>query len=186
MWTAGESARTGIFRSGSILLQPGVAVPVKAGVAEGDFGNAGALEQEPVFMLIGHADAAMHLDGLVGDQVKGRVAARLGMLEQINRLGWEERSHLAEILRKGESLRTVRKTRRHTEKCFHHSLDWARKQQAKSWELRTSTSFARLWQSQGKRKEAYDLLAPVYDWFAKGFGTKDLKEAKALLDELES
>ena len=51
-------------------------------------------------MLFGHADAAVHLDGLVGVQVKSRVAARLGLLEQINRLGWEERSHLAEILRK--------------------------------------------------------------------------------------
>ena len=115
MWTAGGSASAGFFRSGSILLQPGVAVPVKAGVAEGDFGNAGALEEEPVFMLIGHADAAMHLDGLVGDQVKDRVGVRLGLLDQINRLGWEERSHLAEILRQGASLRTVRKTRRHRE-----------------------------------------------------------------------
>ena len=64
------------------------------------------------------------------------------------------------------------------------SLDWARRQQAKSWELRTSTSLARLWQSQGKRQEAYALLAPVYDWFTEGFDTKDLQDAKALLDEL--
>ena len=71
-----------------------------------------------------------------------------------------------------------------TEKYFLASLDWAREQQAKSWELRTSTSLARLWQRQGKRQEAYELLAPVYDWFAEGFDTKDLKEAKALLDEL--
>ena len=52
--------------------------------------------------------------------------------------------------------------------------------------IRTSTSFARLWQSQGKRKEAFDLLAPVDDWFSEGLGTKDLAEAKALLGELES
>jgi len=64
------------------------------------------------------------------------------------------------------------------------SLDWAGEQQAKSWELRTSTSLARLWQQQGKRKEAHDLLAPVYSWFTEGFDTKDLKEAKALLEEL--
>ena len=50
--------------------------------------------------------------------------------------------------------------------------------------LRTSTSLARLWQSQGKRRDAYDLLAPVYDWFTEGFDTKDLLEAKALLAEL--
>jgi hypothetical protein len=60
---------------------------------------------------------------------------------------------------------------------FQASLDWARQQQAKSWELRTSTSLAQLWQSQGKRKEALDLLAPVYDWFTEGFDTKDMKES---------
>jgi predicted ATPase len=70
------------------------------------------------------------------------------------------------------------------EQSYLASLDWARQQQAKSWELRTSTSLARLWQSQGKRNEANDLLAPVYDWFTEGFDTKDLKEAKVLLDEL--
>jgi predicted ATPase len=52
------------------------------------------------------------------------------------------------------------------------------------WELRTSTSLARLWQSQGKRHEAYELLAPVYGWFTEGFDTRDLQDAKALLDEL--
>jgi predicted ATPase len=70
------------------------------------------------------------------------------------------------------------------EQNYRASLDWASQQQAKSWELRTSTSLARLWQSQGKRKEAHDLLAPIYGWFTEGFDTKDLKEAKALLDEL--
>jgi predicted ATPase len=54
----------------------------------------------------------------------------------------------------------------------------------KSWELRTSISLAHLWQSQGKRQDAYKLLAPVYDWFTEGFDTKDLQEAKALLAEL--
>ena len=63
-------------------------------------------------------------------------------------------------------------------------MRWARKQQAKSWELRTATSLARLWQTQGKEKEAYDLLAPIYGWFEEGFDTKDLIEAKALLAEL--
>ena len=60
----------------------------------------------------------------------------------------------------------------------------AREQQAKSWELRTSTSLAKLWQSQGKRKEALELLKPVYNWFTEGFDTMDLKEAKSLLLEL--
>ena len=55
---------------------------------------------------------------------------------------------------------------------------------AKSWELRAAMSMARLWRDQGKRDEARDLLAPVYGWFTEGFDTFDLKEAKALLDEV--
>jgi predicted ATPase len=70
------------------------------------------------------------------------------------------------------------------EAYFERALAVARKQHAKSWELRTAMSMARLWRDQGKRAEARDLLAPVYGWFTEGFDTLDLKEAKALLDEL--
>jgi predicted ATPase len=70
------------------------------------------------------------------------------------------------------------------ETCFQHALEIARTQQAKSFELRAATSLARLWQQQGKRQEAHDLLAPVYNWFTEGFDTADLKDAKAVLDEL--
>jgi len=70
------------------------------------------------------------------------------------------------------------------ERCFHHAIDIARNRQAKSFELRTATSLARLWQQQGKRQEAHDLLAPVYHWFTEGFDTADLKDVKELLDEL--
>jgi predicted ATPase len=70
------------------------------------------------------------------------------------------------------------------EAYFNTSLAIARQQQAKSWELRTATSYARLLRDQGRLDEAYDLLAPVYGWFTEGFDTKDLKDAKALLDEL--
>jgi class 3 adenylate cyclase/predicted ATPase len=69
---------------------------------------------------------------------------------------------------------------------FDRALAVARQQQAKSWELRASMSMARLWRDQGKRDEARDLLAPVYGWFTEGFDTRDLLEAKALLDELAS
>jgi predicted ATPase len=62
----------------------------------------------------------------------------------------------------------------------------ARAQQAKSWQLRTAMSLARLWRDQGKRDEACELLAPVYGWFTEGFDTLDLKQAKALLTELAS
>ena len=67
---------------------------------------------------------------------------------------------------------------------FERALSVARSQQAKSWELRAATSLARLWRDQRKRKEARELLAPVHGWFTEGFDTRDLKEAKALLDEL--
>ena len=70
------------------------------------------------------------------------------------------------------------------EAYFERALTVARQQQAKSWELRAAMSMARLWRDQGKRDEARDLLAPVYGWFTEGFDTLDLKEAKALLDEL--
>jgi class 3 adenylate cyclase/predicted ATPase len=69
---------------------------------------------------------------------------------------------------------------------FDRALAVSRQQQAKSWELRAAMSMARLWRDQGKRDEARDLLAPVYGWFTEGFDTLDLKEAKALLDELAS
>jgi predicted ATPase len=67
---------------------------------------------------------------------------------------------------------------------FARALAIARDQQAKSWELRAATSMARLWRGQGKRQQAHDLLTPIYGWFTEGFDTLDLKQAKALLDEL--
>jgi class 3 adenylate cyclase/predicted ATPase len=70
------------------------------------------------------------------------------------------------------------------EECFRKALDTARRQQAKSFELRAAMSLSRLWQEQGKREEAHQLLAEVYGWFTEGFDTADLKEAKILLEEL--
>ncbi len=72
------------------------------------------------------------------------------------------------------------------ERTYRESLDKARRQLAKTHELRTATSYARLLQSRGRKREALDLLAPVYNWFTEGFDTRDLKEAKALLDELKA
>ncbi|MDQ3012571.1 MAG: hypothetical protein M3X11_17905, partial [Acidobacteriota bacterium] len=63
-------------------------------------------------------------------------------------------------------------------------IEIAQRQSAKSWELRAATSLARLWQQQGKTAEARQMLAEIYDWFTEGFDTADLKEAKALLEEL--
>jgi predicted ATPase/class 3 adenylate cyclase len=70
------------------------------------------------------------------------------------------------------------------EECFQRAIAITRQQQAKSLELRAATSLARLWQQQGKRAAAYELLAPIYGWFTEGFDTADLQEARALLDAL--
>jgi predicted ATPase len=69
------------------------------------------------------------------------------------------------------------------EDCFQRALIVARSQQSKSLELRAATSLARLWQFQDKRQEAYDLLAPVYEWLTEGFDTADLMDARRLLEE---
>ena len=70
------------------------------------------------------------------------------------------------------------------EQSYHQALAVAQRQSAKLFELRASTSLARLWRDQGKRTEAHDLLAPIYNWFTEGFDTPVLQEAKALLDTL--
>ena len=72
----------------------------------------------------------------------------------------------------------------HAEACLREALEVARRQQAKSWELRVATSLARLWAEQGKSRQAYDVLAPVYHSFTEGFDTDDLKEARTVLEPL--
>jgi predicted ATPase len=72
------------------------------------------------------------------------------------------------------------------EASFRKAINVAQHQSAKTWELRAAMSLARLWRDQGKVQQARELLAPVYGWFNEGFDTRDLKEAKALLDELAS
>jgi predicted ATPase len=92
----------------------------------------------------------------------------------------------AETLRMKGDLLILTDNRISAEACFRHAIALARRQEAKLWELRASTSLARLWRDQGKRTEARDLLAPIYGWFTEGFDTLDLKEAKALLEELHA
>ena len=85
---------------------------------------------------------------------------------------------------RGEALLTGAGRASEAETAMQQGIDVARRQNAKSWELRAATSLARLWVEQGRRAEARDLLSPVYGWFTEGFDTVDLKEAKALLAEL--
>ena len=98
----------------------------------------------------------------------------------------EERRCEAELHRlKGELL--LAQSAEHdteAETCFLQALDVARRQQAKSWELRAAMSLSRLWQRQGKHDAARQVLAEVYGWFTEGFDTADLQEAKRLLEEL--
>jgi predicted ATPase len=100
----------------------------------------------------------------------------------------EDHSYDAEVYRlKGELLlQQSAEHQKEAEESLQQALAVARHQQAKSWELRAAMSLSRLWQQQGKRAEAYQLLAPIYDWFTEGFDTADLQEAKALLAELGS
>jgi predicted ATPase len=117
----------------------------------------------------------------------GETDAGLDILTQAQHMVQETGEHYfsAEIFRlKGELLLTGEDRQGDAEDCFRKALETARAQDAKSLELRAAGSLARLWNSQGKRSEAHDVLAPVYDWFTEGFETADLQAAKQLLDEL--
>ncbi len=97
-----------------------------------------------------------------------------------------ERWYEAEVLRvAGETaMMSPGRDNARAEMFFARSLDVARQQQARSWELRAAMGMAKLWLDQGRQHKAHDLLAPVYGWFTEGFDTLDLKDAKALLDDL--
>ena len=121
--------------------------------------------------------------GKVGQAEEGlRVLAEA--LAVVDKTG--ERYYEAEVYRLKGAFFLMRpiSDEQQAETCFHQALASARRQQAKSLELRAAMSLSRLWQQQGKRHEARELLAPIYGWFTEGFDTADLQEAKSLLDEL--
>jgi len=125
------------------------------------------------------ADVAAHL-GHLDDGLQALAEAHT-LVEQHEERWWE-----AEVcrLRGVLLLRQTETPQAEAAACFQRALDVARRQEAKSLELRAAMSLSRLWQQQGKRVEAYELLTPVYGWFTEGFDTADLQEAKALLEEL--
>ena len=138
----------------------------------------GAVLQVPYFCLL-LADVAVHL-GHLADGLQALTEAHT-LVEQHEERRWE-----AEICRlRGVVLLRLTETQQADAAAWlQRALDVARRQEAKALELRAAMSLARLWQQQGRRAAARDLLAPVYGWFTEGFDTADLQEAKALLGEL--
>ena len=117
------------------------------------------------------------------DEAWRSVAEATNIVETTKERWWEADVHRTA----GEiSLMSPQPDAARAEAHFERALAVARQQQAKSWELRAAVSLARLSRSQGKPQQARELLAPVYGWFTEGHDTSDLKEAKALLDELAS
>ena len=173
---------------------------------------AGMIERGEVFALTGKAPDAVQTitSGMAAIRLMGqtllfpfylsflaRAHAELGQFDEAWRCIGEamtamettkEKWFEAEIHRiAGEiALKSPKPDAAKAETYFERALAVARAQQAKSWELRAATSMARLWRDQGKPQQARELLAPVYGWFTEGFDTLDLKEAKALLDELHA
>jgi predicted ATPase len=107
------------------------------------------------------------------------LAEALALVEESDERYWEAELHR---VRGGLLLQQYREAE--AEASFHQALEVARRQQAKSWELRTTIDLARLWHKQGKTDEARHRLQQTYSWFTEGFDTADLREARALLEEL--
>jgi predicted ATPase len=122
-----------------------------------------------------------------GGQVEAGLHALAEALAHLNNTG--ECYYEAELYRlKGECLmaQTGKRCKEtEAEECFRQALDVARRQQAKSLELRTTMSLGQLWQQQGRRAEARQVLGEIYSWFTEGFETPDLQEANALLEALQ-
>jgi predicted ATPase len=146
------------------------------GTGLADCDEIGLMLQRPWF-LAAFSDAC---------RIAGQLPAALGHLTDAQRLTEEtgERWTAAETLRlRGEVLLATGDPSG-AETCYREAIAIAQQQSGKLWELRAAASLALMWRDQGKRTEALDLLAPVYDWFTEGFGTPVLQAAKALLAEL--
>jgi predicted ATPase len=161
-------AQRGQTEEGLHLLQKGIAA-FRARRDEDFFPHS-------LFVAAEAAGGAGHID-----QALKLIAEGLERVER-NEEHWFE----AELHRlQGEALLVLSPERAaETETFYRQALAVARGQSARFWELRAATSLARLWRDQGRRAEAYDLLAPIYGWFTEGFGTADLNDVKILLDEL--
>jgi len=170
----------GVLRRGYILTLTGEASKavdiVRSGIDLWRSAGSTIFTPEQEFMLaIAHADAGQFDDAwrCIGEAMTAMQATKERWCEA-------EAHRVAGEIALQSPRRDVAKAQAH----FEHALTIARAQRAKAWELRAAMSLARLLRDQGKRRMARDLLAPVYDWFTEGFDTTDLRQAKALLDEL--
>ena len=134
----------------------------------------GAVLHVPYFSTL-LADVADHL-GHPADGLQALAEAHT-LVEQYEERYWEAEIHRLRLRQPGTP-------QAEAETWLQRALDVARRQEAKSLELRAAMSLSRLWQQQGKQAEARELLASVYGWFTEGFDTADLQEARALLEEL--
>jgi len=151
-------------------------IQVRQGITA--FRTTGAALAVPYFSAL-LAEVCDHL-GHPEDGLQALAEAQT-LVEQHEERYWEaEVARLRGVL----LLRQPGTSQAEAEACFQQALDVARRQEAKSLELRAAMSLARLWRQQGRHTEARDLLAPIYGWFTEGFDTADLQEAKALLEAL--
>jgi class 3 adenylate cyclase/predicted ATPase len=169
----------GVLRRGYILTLTGATNAVEIVTTGIDlWRSAGStiFTPEHAFMLaIAHADSGQF------DDAWRCIGEAMSVMQATKERWCEAEAHRVA----GEiALQSPQRDEAKAQAHFEHSRTIARAQQAKSWELRTATSLARLFSDQGKRQTARDLLAPIYDWFTEGFDTSDLRKAKALLGEL--
>ena len=164
------------FMRGAALSAQGAFEEAVACLREGLASRLGAM----LLRLYGLARLAEAL-ARQGEHGAALAAAREGLKvqEETGHRQWEAELHRLE----GIALFGLNRLEE-GQTALEEALRVARRQQAKAYELRAATSLARLWGEQGRRAEARDLLAPVYGWFTEGFDTADLKDAKALLDQL--
>jgi predicted ATPase len=180
-----------LFQAGGVVLQGwtlAIAGQAEAGIAQMRQG----LETR---QAMGTEFLRSHLLALLAEAQASAGQAEAGLSTLAEALAFVEKTgeryYEAEIYRlRGELLlmqgdeAEAEASFHYAEGCFQHAIEVARRQQARSWELRATTSLARLWQRQGRPEEARALLAEIYGWFTEGFDTPDLKEARAMLEEL--
>jgi predicted ATPase len=165
-YLGGALAQLGQVQEGLAQVREGIGIVRSRGVAVGLSVALASLAE--VQARVGRSEEAL-----------AALAEALAFSEQT-----DERYSEAELYRLGGELLLMQGNETEAEISLHQAIEVARRQQAKSWELRATTSMARLWQEQGRIEEARHLLAEIYGWFTEGFDTPDLMEARTLLEEI--